>query len=297
MIPMSDHSSSRRRFLGTITAVVGTGLLSRLAAASPRERTDQEIIEEVIAFAKAKSLAGKPIDQVMAAVGLFFLKTPYVAHTLEEPGEEHLVVNLRGFDCLTFVENTLVLSRCIASGRMGFDDFRAELTRVRYRSGIMKGYPSRLHYFTDWIADNASKGIVRDITMECGGKKYRKTLDFMTTHRSSYAQLSTETYVQEITAIEKRLSAGQLQMISREDVGKALVTLHNGDIIGTTTSMEGMDVSHTGMVVLENGTPRFLHASLSGKEVMIADGSLADYVASVKRHTGIVVARPLELNR
>jgi hypothetical protein len=277
-----------------VTALVGGGFLSRSFGAGPAERTDREIFESVIAYAQAHSLSGKPIGRVMAEVGRFFLLTPYVAHTLEEPGEEHLIINLRGFDCLTFVENTLVFGRCITSGRTTFEDFSGELTRVRYRSGILKGYPSRLHYFTDWVADNALKGIVRDITMDRKGKRYRKTIDFMTKHRSSYAQLGVEANAQEIAATELRLSAVELAMIPRAAVGDVLTALHDGDIIGTTTSTEGMDVSHTGMVIVEDGTRRFLHASLSGKHVMLAEGSLAEYVASVKRHTGIVVARPLE---
>jgi hypothetical protein len=50
------------------------------------------------------------------------------------------------------------------------------------------------------------------------------------------------------------------------------------------------------MVALEGGTRSFLHASLSGGEVVLSPGSLADYVASVRRITGIVVGRPLEPN-
>lgn len=288
---------SRRRFLGTAVSAVGAGVLPQIMHAFPGERTDQEIFREAIAFARAEALSGRPLGDIMLSVGRFFLASPYVAHTLEEPGEEHLVINLRGFDCLTFVENTLAISRCIRSQKVDFNDFRKQLTLIRYRSGKLNGYASRLHYFTDWIADNAAKGVVRNITPDLGGTRYTKTINFMTTHRSSYAQLTADSLVQEIAAAERRLSDHPLQYVSRKAVKGILDKLQSGDIIGTTTSMEGMDVSHTGMVIVDNGVRRFLHASLSGKQVMIATGSLADYIDAVPRHTGIVVARPVEIEQ
>ena len=45
----------------------------------------------------------------MLEIGKFFLGTPYVTGTLETEGAEHLVVNLREYDCVTFVENVVAL--------------------------------------------------------------------------------------------------------------------------------------------------------------------------------------------
>jgi hypothetical protein len=58
--------------------------------------------------------------------------------------------------------------------------------------------------------------------------------------------------------------------------------------------MEGMDVSHTGLVIRQGDVVRFIHAPLSGKKVLISTGSLAEYVTGIRTHTGIVVARPVE---
>ncbi len=46
----------------------------------------------------------------MLEIGKFFLGTPYVVGTLETKRGEHLVVNLREFDCVTFVENVVALA-------------------------------------------------------------------------------------------------------------------------------------------------------------------------------------------
>ena len=36
-------------------------------------------------------------------------------------------------------------------GNTTFDDYKAELEKIRYRDGVIDGYASRLHYFCDWI--------------------------------------------------------------------------------------------------------------------------------------------------
>ncbi len=285
--------STRRTFLGTLAGMTGAMVFPSRALSFLASRGDTELFLEKIAL--AKHLSAQPLGVIMAAVGRSFLDTPYVGQTLEEPGPEHLVVNLRGLDCVTFVENTLALSRCVKLHKTGFEDFRNQLTLVRYRSGIINGYPSRLHYFTDWIADNAEKGIVRDMNETLGGKAYRKVINFMSTHTSSYKQLSDTLFVEKIATREKAISSGDLFFLPKDQIAAIEGRLQSGDILGMVTTMEGMDIAHTGMVLVDGGVTRFLHASLSGKKVVLSKGSLAEYVQSVKSYTGIVVARPLQL--
>jgi hypothetical protein len=287
-------STTRRSFLlrlGGLGALVVAGKPSTLWG---REENDKDIFEQTIRWGVAAGLMGKPVGDTMIALGQHFLGKPYIAHSLEEPGEEHLVVNLRGFDCLTLVENCLSFSRCFASGKTSFDDFRTQLTRIRYTGGTIKGYTSRLHYFTDWMSDNVRKGVVQEMTMTLGGEEYRKTINFMTTHRDKYAQLGNDsTAVARVQIAESNLSGNPLHRVPREKIGLILDSLHNGDIIGTVTSMEGIDIAHTGMVIRKDGTSKFLHAPLSGGAVTISEGSIAEYVRGIKSLTGIVVARPL----
>ncbi|MCC6395689.1 MAG: DUF1460 domain-containing protein [Bacteroidetes bacterium] len=290
------HRSTRRSFLGSLTVLFQASLLSKVsfAAAPPAEKTDEEVFLDAMAFARAQKLEGKPIGEVMTAFGRNFLGTPYVGHTLEAPGDEHLVINLREFDCVTFVENMLTLARCVKSGKTSFAEFMTGLAKVRYAGGSIDGYPSRLHYFSTWIGDNGQKGVVRDITRELGGTAYEKPIDFMTTHAGSYKQLERKDFVQRIKLMELELSRAPLHHIPKEAIGAMQDRLQDGDIIGTTTAMKGMDISHTGLAVREGGIVRFMHAPLSGKQVMISEGSLAEYVKGIASHTGIVAARPLE---
>jgi hypothetical protein len=71
--------------------------------------------------------------------------------------------------------------------------------------------------------------------------------------------------------------------------------LGRGDIIGITTTIKGIDCSHTGMCYRHSdGSLRLLHASLTEKKVIL-DRTLSEYLASVSKHTGIMVARPVEV--
>ena len=289
----NDNPSSRRDFmlrLGMFGGAVIAGLPSRMFG---NGENDREIFERTIRWGVDALLLQKPVGENMVALGEHFIGMPYVAHSLEEAGEEHLVINLRGFDCLTLVENSLALSRCLSSARTSFDDFRAQLTYIRYAGGTIKGYTSRLHYFTDWMADNVRKGVVQDMTLAVGGEDYRKTINFMSTHRDSYKQLADDSAMERVKEAEASLSGNALHRVPREKIASVLSLLRNGDIIGIVTSMEGMDIAHTGMVLRKDGTAKFLHAPLSGGAVTTSEGSLAEYVRRTKSMTGIVVARPL----
>jgi hypothetical protein len=75
-------------------------------------------------------------------------------------------------------------------------------------------------------------------------------------------------------------------------VAKAEPLLQTGDIIGLTTTMPGMDISHTGLCYRDkDGILRFLHASSTQKKVVL-DRRLSACLSGEKT-TGIMVARPV----
>lgn len=200
-------------------------------------------------------LKNKPIGDVVVQVGKSFLGTEYIANTLEiNPSDEQLVVNLTAFDCVTFVENCLAFARCIKTDKTTFDDFKQSLMKIRYRHGIIDGYTSRLHYFCDWIYDNQIKGYVNDVTRDLGGEVYVKTINFMSTHSNSYKQLSDSSNLAEIRAVEDEINLRTYFYIPKKNIAKISDQLQNGDIIATTTSIPGLDVTHTGYVCKDAST-------------------------------------------
>ena len=112
-------------------------------------------------LAIASSVSAQETGNAMLKYGLNFLKTPYVAHTLEVNEEEKLVVNFDEVDCTTFVEYVLALSLSpVKNGAIDKTDYARVLQKIRYRDGRINGYTSRLHYIADWI-NNGVKQIGR----------------------------------------------------------------------------------------------------------------------------------------
>ncbi|HEX7051230.1 MAG TPA: N-acetylmuramoyl-L-alanine amidase-like domain-containing protein [Longimicrobiales bacterium] len=280
-----------RRAVRVATATPAGRIADR--ADGPATDRDREIFREKIAYARAERLDTLPLGTVLARLGRTFVGTPYVAHTLDVEGPERLVVNLRELDCVTFVENTLALARLVRAGVDDFDAFRAELTRIRYRHGIIDGYPSRLHYFSDWIADNEAKGLVRDVTRELGGVRDGAPIDFMSTHRDAYPQLEDPANFAAIRDVEAAASARPRYFIPEDRIAEVEHRIRNGDIIAATSTVPGLDVAHTGIALWIDGRLHLLHAPLVGKTVEISELPLADRVRRIGGQDGIVVVRPI----
>ena len=173
-----------------------------------------------------------------------------------------------------------------------------QLQYERYRGGKIKGYPSRLHYFTDWIYDGQKKGIVKDITKSLGGIPYKKEINFMTTHRDAYKQLKNDQFYKKIGEVQKELNKRKLYYIPKDSVSKIANKLRDGDIIATTTNIPGLDVSHVAMIIkMNNGETRILEAPDVGLRVKLSYVPLSEYLMNNKKQTGIIVARPLEPKR
>lgn len=257
---------------------------------------DKDICISKFDFAASSGLADKPINEVITSIGKSFLGTEYKANTLDQGSEETAVVNLTGLDCYTFLESALVFGRCIKKGKISPKDFHNELIKVRYRGGRLKDYPSRLHYFSDWIFDNDRRGIVQNISKELGGKPFNKKVNFMSHNPSRYKQLVEHpAFVDKIAILEEMISERDYYYIPQNKISEMDSKLMDGDIIGITTNIGGLDITHTGIAVrMGDGFIHLMHAPNVGEKVQISDKPLFEYIKGKKHHTGIMVARPLE---
>ncbi len=253
---------------------------------------DRELFGAKVAV--LQKMQGRDLGDSLVQLGKSFLGTPYVEKTLEIGPEESLVVNLRGLDCTTFVENVLAFGLLIKNGESAYEDFTDHLKTIRYRDGELLGYPSRLHYFTDWIRNNQAKGLVRDISAELGGTELIKPLDFMGTHRELYPFLASDENYGAMLEVEAELAQQPLCYLPQGQIGEREHLIRSGDIIALATSVKGLDVTHTGLAIkLEDGRIHLLHASSSNGAVEITREPLVDYLKHIKGNIGIVVARPL----
>ena len=263
---------------------------------------DWQIFEAKVQWALEAGTDTLPVGAAMAEIGRSFVGTAYVPRTLEVEGPERVVVNFRGLDCVTFAENVFALSRFVRSGagRSLTDRPAAEahyqklLEEIRYRDGQLDGYQSRLHYFSDWIANNASRMLIRDLGADLEGIHNLDRIDFMTTHVDSYSQLANFENLEALRETEERLSAAGRLFVPEARIPAVADHLEDGDIIAATSVVEGLDVAHTGLALWVEGTLRLMHAPLVGDSVQISEVTLAERIQRIEGQDGIIVARPLD---
>lgn len=252
---------------------------------------DRRIVEKLIGFLDDQGISKEFPDRLVRGIGKFFLGAHYGAGTLETNGAERLGINLREFDCVTFVETVIALAWLVTSRKKSFEAFRKMLQKIRYRQGRLEGYPSRLHYFSDWIYDNEKKGIVRDVTKEMGGRPLRRAVTFMTAHADLYPPLKDAVIFQRLKSIERTISGRSLFFIPK----KALLRLENriqeGDLLAITTNTDGLDVCHAGFAVRVKNRVHLLHASSSEGRVVLSSKTLYRYLMEGQVRSGIMVAR------
>jgi hypothetical protein len=256
-----------------------------------RQRQDRRIYTELIGFLDKKENLTKFPGDLILEVGKFFLGTSYGSGTLETKGAEHLVVNLRKFDCFTFVENVVALARHLKSREKSFEAFRNLLRKIRYRQGRLYGYSSRLHYFSDWIYDNQRKGILRDVTAVIGGRPLRKAVNFMTAHPEFYPQIKNGANLRRMKSVERAMSKRRRFFISKKALMRLEDRIRDGDIIAITTNIEGLDVQHVGLATRVKNRIHLLHASSKEGKVVLSQKTLSRYLMQSKARSGILVAR------
>jgi hypothetical protein len=255
-----------------------------ICSAEDKQAFEDKIIE-------IDGLLEKDFGQTLVLVGKTFLGTPYVAKTLEIGETETLVINLHGLDCTTYVENVLAFSLLLREGKWDFNSYTNEIETIRYKNGKLDGYASRLHYFSEWIANNEKKGLINDITSKIGGIEIRKEINFMSSHRDLYPFLKDDVNYEKIKASENYLNNQTICILPQDQIETNEHLIKSGDIIALTTSINGLDITHTGIASREkDGRIHLLHASSSG-EVKVSELTLVDYLKRVKNNTGIMVAR------
>jgi hypothetical protein len=252
---------------------------------------DQRIFEERVGFLENKSILPKGPGELIVEIGKLFLGTPYVASPLETKGAEHLVVDLKGYDCFAFVESAVALAWLSKSRKKSFAGFRSLLRKIRYRQGRVQGYASRLHYFSDWIHDNQKKGILRNVTAEMGGKPLRKAVTFMTAHRDRYPSLKDEVNLRRMKSVERTISKRSRFFIPKKILRRLEDRIREGDLIAITTKTEGLDVQHVGLAARPRNRIHLLHASSLEGMVVLSKNTLYRYLMRSKVRSGIMVAR------
>lgn len=293
--------------LGSFTLLAAPALpslarmLAPVATTLPVEAfSGREVFDRILAAAQAGQWKSLPIGECMGKIAIQLEGTPYVAFTLElSLDREFCVVNLAGLDCVTFFENVLGFARMLKTGGSTPEDMIRQVTFTRYRGGNLTDFASRLHYTTDWFHDNVQKKVIIDLSPSLpGAEPFKQQVGIMSEKPQSYRQLAhNPAIVPTIKKLEAEINARPKSYVPLAALADAEKELQTGDIVGMTTTIDGIDISHTGLVMVgADGVRQFMDASSSKSKmkVTLEPGPLHKDLASGRQSTGAIFARPLE---
>jgi hypothetical protein len=302
--PLPDPVLSRRDLLRNAAMAAAALMFPAPFAAWRRRDPDHSRLAAWITALRAEGLARAeaPFGRSAVRVGELAIASPYQPFTLEaylraggSPAHEPLTLSLTRFDCTTLVEACLAVARVAAGDAApSWERFGREIERMRYRGGERLGYTSRLHYFSEWITDGEQRSLLSDRGAELGGIEDARPLRFMTQHRGSYPALADDGVFREIGMMERRLDRRPRRVVPTARIPGVIDHIETGDVLAFATAIPGLDVTHAAFAYRDRrGIVRVLHAPLSGGVVQVTRATLPEYVAAIRRCTGILVARPL----
>ena len=217
-----------------------------------------------------------------------FLGVPYVAHTLE--------VNVDASQPVERDER-LVVNMCAQQGKRTWNDYTSVLRRLRYRGGVLDGYASRLHYFSDWISDKRAMQLVQEIQRPNPPftAVQKIAVSYMSKHPQAYRALKAHPgLVPLIRRQEQSLTGQTARYIPRKEVKNTTLmrqTVKDGDIIAITCNKAGLDIAHLGFAVWRSDGLHLLNASQLHHKVVEEPMTLRNYLSKHPTFTGIRIVR------
>lgn len=256
--------------LAVVLSIGMTARSSKPTAPRKVDILDRSCRREVSSLQKVASRGctqGERITQIACAlVGRPYVSSPLIGGptTLER-----LVVRLDGFDCVTFVETVLALARSRDE-----QQFLRELIHLRYR-GARIGWRTRLHYFSEWMEANATRGAITQRTHGPGSRLIDKKLSIIP---------------------ELGVRSLRLPVVPRRSLALARERIVVGSIIAFASLRTQLDFFHVGIIL--HGPPKtkgrhpqllLCHAARSRGRVLIEP--LDDFLGR-NRMRGIAFAAP-----
>ncbi|PKL51423.1 MAG: DUF1460 domain-containing protein [Nitrospira bacterium HGW-Nitrospira-1] len=215
----------------------------------------------------------RDIGSRIAFLSGFFIDLAYRESTLigDSSAAEVFVINLSWVDCFTFIDY-------IEAMRLSdsFDGFLKNLQQVRYLNSIVS-YENRKHFFTDWSAYEPAS--VEDVTEQIGKGRIEsvlKTLNLKEDGTSLLAGFGS--------------CRRTIKYIPPENInGSVIHKLKTGDYAGVYSAMQGLDVSHVGIIIKAGNTISLRHASSDRRYRKVIDQGFQEYISE---KPGLIILRP-----
>ena len=278
-------------------AVAQTSAASSSLAPAQSDKVPQGVVCAVADAAEVQRLLADKSLKTPLDFARKFLGRPYVAATLEVADPEQVVVNLQGLDCATLVETSQALAMTRREGKTDVASYSRNLEKIRYFDGKNRGYTSRLHYLSFWMADLTKRKVAKEVLLpQSLTQPLEIRLNYMSMHADAYPFLKNHPErVREIAQLERKYSGKVGRFLPKSNAGlsrQQLGAIHDGDIITVVTQKAGLDYSHQGIAFWGNdGKLHMLHASSERKRVIADERTLEDYLKRISHAKGIRVFR------
>lgn len=278
-------------------AVAQTSAASSSLAPAQSDKVPQGVVCATADAAQVQRLLADKSLKTPLDFARKFLGRPYVAATLEVSDPEQVVVNLQGLDCATLVETSQALAMTRREGKTDVASYTRNLEKIRYFDGKNRGYTSRLHYLSFWMADLTKRKVAKEVVLpQTLTQPLEIRLNYMSTHANAYPFLKNHPErVREIAQLERKYSGKVGHFLPKSNAGlsrQQLGAIHDGDIITVVTQKVGLDYSHQGIAFWGNdGKLHMLHASSERKRVIADERTLEDYLKRISHAKGIRVFR------
>jgi N-acetylmuramoyl-L-alanine amidase-like protein len=230
---------------------------------------NEKQLDEII----RKSSEIQELDKRIDFLSGQFLNTIYKESTLigNLNTPEVFVINLEEMDCFTYIDyvEAMRLSN-------SFSQFKDNLKKVRYKSGKV-AFKNRNHFFTDWIEFDSDH--IDDVTDTVGGEKTK-------TVRKMLNKKENGTYFLPGITVKER----KIQYIPSDAIDNTTIErLRGGDYVGIYSEVQGLDVSHTGIIIKDGNKIYLRHASSKEGNRKVVDEDLISYISN---KPGLVILRP-----
>ncbi len=286
------YNVSRMWFLTLVLWLISAAAFGGSAASSLHLSPSQAVLLTQWYEQLGASDSSETFGDFLVRAALLKWHSPYVA-SKEADGPELLKVDLAGFDCVSILDSSLAVARCAWLQEPTEACFVRELVATRYRNGVMGKFPSRLHYFEDWLDNNRARYRLDEEIGLLGGVLLRRRFFYMSEHRHQFPPMADPLSRDAIAATEARLSKQTYKVIVRSSIREQQSHLRNGDLVGVITREPGRLISHAGLAVHDKqGRVRLLHASSHHRRVIVTATSIANYILRRPERWGITVARP-----
>jgi Protein of unknown function (DUF1460) len=199
-----------------------------------------------------------------------FLGEPYKSNPLigSADAAEVFTASLDGFDCITFIETILALTRAAS-----VENFIECLRKIRYERGRIQ-WDQRNHYATAWILNNVREGIIAPISAR------------------SIPTVIRERDLNVVPGLAGRRT--HIKCVPKPSVPQLATHLQTGDLMFFVSTRKNLDVFHAGILVRIDQRLLMRHASRS--EGVVVEQELTEFLKA-NRMAGVIVMRPREVTR